>query len=463
MSTSTSSRTFPSAYFLHSDLASPKALQSLLAAPNLVKLRRAWLPGYSAGANGSVFTSGFGFGELQVQEEIQGVVLYVSCQEDEDRLRQHIGEVEIKDVDMEVCMGGIWGKREWTVGRAFIGKEVERNVRRGGIEHSTTGDGEEKYIFQDALHITVPSVEDRVENIKVDNALLGSSKQKRKTLLKRITEPLRSKANILEDNFERAGFGIDVDTNQGKGQTATQRKVATLRQERSPLPRRHTDSVTSAISVTDTSHEQEDRASDDRKDDLTGHKIHEEPRIESGSQEQACLCSVTDSSGTNLVSPLAVGDNDQRVSPGRDTNSSNPNTATQERIDTEGKAQGPTLQDTSPPAEDTPIRPISITYSMQTNNNNERFEFEEANPSRVHSSPAKIEGLDTEERENENKDTKRTSWKPWDLLQRLQLKSTREDGDSEVQDKEVAEEKGDESKRVGGVRGLVAMYEMLRK
>jgi hypothetical protein len=117
-------------YFLHSHLARPKTLQKALSAPHLLKLRKAWLPGHTAGENSTVVSPEHRSGEWQVEGDLQGVVYYVDDAADETRLRKYIsgfGPCEVKDVQIEVCRGGFLGRREWTDGKAFVEEDDKKN------------------------------------------------------------------------------------------------------------------------------------------------------------------------------------------------------------------------------------------------------------------------------------------------------------------------------------------------
>jgi hypothetical protein len=60
-------------------------------------------------------------GDWQDEDEIQGVVHYVPDAEQERRLKEHVGvDCEVKEVDFGMCVGGVFGVREWVSGRAFV-------------------------------------------------------------------------------------------------------------------------------------------------------------------------------------------------------------------------------------------------------------------------------------------------------------------------------------------------------
>lgn len=461
MTTTNPPRTFPAAYFLHSDLSSPKALQSILAAPHLLKLRKAFLPGHSANTNGSVFASGFGFGEWHDQDEIQGVVLYVSCQEEEDRLRQHIGEVEVKDVDVQVCMGGLWGTKDWTVGRAFVGEEVEKSVRSDVSEQSKIAVGEEKYTLKDALGLTEPIVEDRVKNIAVDNPRLKTPKPKRMALLRRITDPLRSSAIVLENNFEQAGLA----TKKGVVTTNTEHvatpKDSRLRLERPSLFRRHTDRVMSKLSARQDDHEHQDETSTEMSDVLSEKTAQHDPNVDTKSPEQASLCMPTQSDASSSVPTLFIEDFDESDNSNNNIESTMLNTV-QQKVDLECEVEDHQGQESSTPVRETPTPQCSNAIS-ESSNVKALPESEEVSSSPVHLLQVPTKGDVIDERVDENTVVKRTSWKPWDLFQRLQLNPSHENVVDSAQEKEVIEENADEQQSSSGVRGLVAKYEMLKK
>jgi hypothetical protein len=124
MSTPTSTPTYPLAYFLHSSHATPKLLQSALATPTLLKLRKAWLPGYLPAPNSTVSTSSTRMGDWEDEDEIRGFVYYVIDTEQERKLKEHVGgRCEVKEMYFEVCVGGVFGVREWVRGRAFVVSE----------------------------------------------------------------------------------------------------------------------------------------------------------------------------------------------------------------------------------------------------------------------------------------------------------------------------------------------------
>jgi hypothetical protein len=88
-STAAPTPTYRIAYFLHSPHAAPKTLQSVLAT--------AWLPGYLPAPNSTVSASSSRTGDWQDEDEIQGVVHYVSDAEQERRLKEHVGvDCEVK-------------------------------------------------------------------------------------------------------------------------------------------------------------------------------------------------------------------------------------------------------------------------------------------------------------------------------------------------------------------------------
>jgi hypothetical protein len=165
-STAAPTPTYPVAYFLHSPHAAPKTLQSALATPSLFKLRKAWLPGYLPAPNSTVSASSSRMGDWQDEDEIQGVVHYVPDAEQERRVKEHVGvDCEVKEVDFGMCVGGVFGVREWVSGRAFVVWEEEEIGRE-----------EDEMRVQDTVDAAQPGS--------------ASKKEKGKALLRRITEPL---------------------------------------------------------------------------------------------------------------------------------------------------------------------------------------------------------------------------------------------------------------------------------
>jgi hypothetical protein len=121
-------------------------------------------------------------GDWQDEDEIRGVVYYVLDAEQERKLKEHVGaDCEVKEVDFEVCVGGVFGVREWVSGRAFVvweGNEIGREDDEMRVQYT------------------------------VDAAQLGSAskKEKRKALLRRITKPLgiRTASSILSPDEQAA-------------------------------------------------------------------------------------------------------------------------------------------------------------------------------------------------------------------------------------------------------------------
>lgn len=146
MSTIPPARIYPVTYFLHAHLANPKTLHKVLGTPHLLKLRKASLPGYFAADNSTVVSSGYGFGEWEAEARLKGVVHYVSNESEEKKLLGLVsaeGEVRVREVEMEVCMGGIWGRKEWVRGCVF--EKVEREeVREVREEMVVEGQGKQR-------------------------------------------------------------------------------------------------------------------------------------------------------------------------------------------------------------------------------------------------------------------------------------------------------------------------------
>jgi hypothetical protein len=170
MSSAAPTTPYPIAYFLHSAHAAPKTLQSVLSTPNLLKQRKAWLPGYLAAPNSTVGVSPTGMGEWQDEDEVRGVVYYVQDAKQERRLTEHVGGgCEAKEVDFEVCCGGVFGVKEWVGGKAFVVSEESAGAGR------------------------LEGIREEEEETDAAQVVSASKKEKRKGLLRRITEPLRSR------------------------------------------------------------------------------------------------------------------------------------------------------------------------------------------------------------------------------------------------------------------------------
>lgn len=145
MSTNPPTRIYPVTYFLHAHLANPKTLHKVLGTPHLLKLRKATLPGYLAADNSTVVSSGYGFGEWEAEARLKGVVHYVSNESEEKKLLDLVsaeGEVRVREVEMEVCMGGIWGRKEWVRGCVF--EKVERGEEVQEVREEVVLEGKGK-------------------------------------------------------------------------------------------------------------------------------------------------------------------------------------------------------------------------------------------------------------------------------------------------------------------------------
>lgn len=175
MSPTESTPSYPIAYFLHSPHAAPKTLQSVLSTPILLKQRRAWLPGYLPAPNSTVGVSSTGIGEWQDEDEVRGVVYYIQDAEQERRLAEHVGDgCEVQEVDFQVCCGGMFGMREWVGGRAFV--VCENREEPSGLEEIRE---------EEVAEMRAQDTNDAAQLVST------SKKEKRKGLLRRITEPLR--------------------------------------------------------------------------------------------------------------------------------------------------------------------------------------------------------------------------------------------------------------------------------
>jgi hypothetical protein len=170
MSSTASTSQYPIAYFLHSAHAAPKTLHEVLSTPKLLKQRKAWLPGFLAAPNSTVGISPTGIGEWQNEDEIRGVVYYIQNAEQERRLTEHVGGgCKAKEVDFEVCCGGVFGVREWVGGKAFVVSEESAGAGR------------------------LEGIREEEEETDAAQVVRASKEEKRKGLLRRITEPLRSR------------------------------------------------------------------------------------------------------------------------------------------------------------------------------------------------------------------------------------------------------------------------------
>jgi len=121
---------YPVLFFLHTALAAPPFLQDLLSSPFPLKLCKAWLYGYVGGTNSRVILSCENFGEWEAEPKVIGVVFKVTCQREEDILKQYAGAgVEVEDVQFELRTGSaLFGVKDWAHGKAFVRKDVREVV-----------------------------------------------------------------------------------------------------------------------------------------------------------------------------------------------------------------------------------------------------------------------------------------------------------------------------------------------
>jgi hypothetical protein len=182
-------REYPVAYFLHSSHAAARTVQAILQMPHLLKPSKAWLPGYLPAAN-SMVTSACGIGEWQEEDEVRGFVYYILNEKQERKLKEHVGSgCEVKKVDFEVCAGGIFGRRDWVRGRAFVTIEEEEG---GEIQEQRLGGPERlEGIQEEAAYELARGCETAATPPGLHTPTqTPSRKQKRKAFFRRVTDPL---------------------------------------------------------------------------------------------------------------------------------------------------------------------------------------------------------------------------------------------------------------------------------
>jgi hypothetical protein len=111
-------------YFLHSHLAQPKTLQKAISTSHSVKLRKAWLPGFLAGEDVTVVSTGRLFGEWQEEGGLRGVAFYPRDAAEEAKLIAHVGDYKVKKVALQIRQGGFWSKKVWVAGNVFMKKDA---------------------------------------------------------------------------------------------------------------------------------------------------------------------------------------------------------------------------------------------------------------------------------------------------------------------------------------------------
>jgi hypothetical protein len=227
-------REYPMAYFLHSPHATFKTLQTVFKTPNLLKQRKAWLPGYLPAANSKVTPSPYGFGEWQEEDEVRGIVHYVWDEEQERKLMDHVrGECEVQEVNFEICVGGVFGRREWICGCAFVTcAEQEREKgpkkRPGPPEKleeireevdDELANGHDTSNTPLSLHEPTRDALDTAGSpLDAAHFTISLRKQKRKAIFRRITDPLgfKSAPPVQQDKQSRTP-GIETEGARRKG------------------------------------------------------------------------------------------------------------------------------------------------------------------------------------------------------------------------------------------------------
>jgi hypothetical protein len=117
-------------YFLHSHLAQLKTLQKAISTTHLIKLRKAWLSGFLAGADITVVSTGRLFGEWQEEDGLRGMAFYPRDAAEEAKLIAYVGDYKVKKVALQIRQGGFWSKKGWVAGNVFRKKD---EVEQGGL------------------------------------------------------------------------------------------------------------------------------------------------------------------------------------------------------------------------------------------------------------------------------------------------------------------------------------------
>jgi hypothetical protein len=180
---------YPALYLLHSALAAPLVLKNLLSSPFPLKLCKARLHGYIGGTNSTVILSCENFGEWAPEPKVIGVVFEVTCEREENVLRDYAGpDVEVEDIRFELRKrSALFGVKSWVHGKAFVRKDVGQAF---GIEkeeqHLSDSipdlEGDDECDIFEALRTGYSSPANAEQNYFITpvDAHLGTSRQKRK-------------------------------------------------------------------------------------------------------------------------------------------------------------------------------------------------------------------------------------------------------------------------------------------
>ncbi|KAH4939133.1 hypothetical protein HBI37_024630 [Parastagonospora nodorum] len=231
---------YPALYFFHSALAAPLVLQNLLSSPFPLKLCKARLYGYIDGTNSTVILSCENFGEWAPEPKVTGVVFEVTCEREENVLRDYAGpDVEVEDTRFESRKGSVFfGVKKLVHRNAFVRKDVGQAF---GIEkkeqHVSDSvpdlEGDDECDIFEALRTEYPSPATPKEHpanaeqnyfITPVNAPLGTSRQKWKnkaTLsqqwdsgqpLTRTRTGSKPAVFIIGDDSEEGSSGVNTGT-----------------------------------------------------------------------------------------------------------------------------------------------------------------------------------------------------------------------------------------------------------